>query len=284
MHLKKFAIDYKKYKMKKNIVILLISLWIFSYLFLFYYNIYISDKNKIEKFNLNNWEYLKKLENEIKEIENEKKSLLLNEEIDKIKNWTKINLWTFIYDENEIFEKIKKEYLSFKYQKIKDNVLIREESKKIFWQTLQLKIENIDLNVNLFSLQNQDISDENIIKEVENKLIKWAVRYPNKDILEEWITLIYWHSSQSIWSKINYSFFRKIPLLLNWQDILISSEEKDYNYKIIESKEINVSEISNYQKKYDEIWIKEWKKYIMLITCYPLDLTEKRWIVIWEMK
>jgi len=264
--------------------ILFILIGIFSYFSFYYYKIYkenlliynsINKKNKYSENKENN------LLIEYNKLQKEKESFYTYGSSNK-SNLKDISIWTLYFDETLVFDQIKKSYLQYKFQEIKDNLLTKKEWKTIYNKNLELNIPAIWLKVNTFSLQWKTLDKEKFFEDLDEKLKYGIVRYPNKDIIENGITLLYWHSSQNLWSKRNYSFFRKLPLLEINNKLTISSKEKDYNYNIINSKQIEIDEIPQIQEKYDLLWEENWKKYIMLITCYPINATDKRWVVIWE--
>lgn len=269
--------------MYKKIIILMILLSIFGYFSLYYLSIYEDNMKIIKELNLSDsWKSKKTLTDEIKKIKKEKEQLFTFSE--KSNEEKEVEFWNIYFNGQDVLENIKKNYLDYKFKEIKDKIQINKEWKSIFNKTLLLKIPEINLSVNSYSLQWKNISKEMFFDNLNEQLTKGIIRYPNKDIIQNWITLLYWHSSQPLWTKKDYSFFKKIPLLNLNNEIIIKSEKKDYIYKVIDSKQIEISELSSIQEHYDLIWEKLWTKYIMLITCYPINTIDKRWIVIWELK
>ena len=269
--------------MYKKIIILMILFSIFGYFSLYYLSIYEDNMKIIKELKLrDSWKKNKTLTDEIKKIKKEKENFFILKEKSSEKN--EVEFWNVYFNVQDILENIKKNYLDYKFKEIKDSIQIDKEGKTIFNKSLLLNIPAINLSINSYSLQGQKINKEMFFDNLNKQLTKWVIRYPNKDIIQNWITLLYWHSSQPLWTKKDYSFFKKIPLLNINNEITLKSEKKDYIYKVIDSKQIEIAELSLVQEHYDLLWEKLWTKYIMLITCYPINTTNKRWIVIWELK
>lgn len=159
-----------------------------------------------------------------------------------------------------------------------------EEQKAVIGQKLRLEIPQIDLSldtlpITIWNVNLQQIKDEDIYSSVDTLLESGPVRFPWIDIVDKWVTTIYSHSSQTRSIK-NYSFFKTLPFVWVDQDIFITSKYKRYKYTVVESLEMETKDVDVLKKKYESVFPE--KKYIFLVTCYPINTSKKRWVVIAE--
>lgn len=205
-----------------------------------------------------------------------------NEEIKRQKEIESKNLQKlFWFIDKTQEEKIKKE----KEEKIKEeNLKIEEEQKKIeqekkeeheFWfdkkNWAKISIPSIKLDVKLITQLKEEESDK-----VENELKHWAVLFPGSLPWENWLSMIFAHSSQYI-SKTFYSFFYKLEKVpKTWAKIYVKNNKYIYEYETYDAKTIPPEEIKNLEIRNDE-------KTLILITCTPVWTFKNRYLLYWKL-
>lgn len=157
---------------------------------------------------------------------------------------------------------------------LKQREVLKQVKLEPYKKELVLEIPSIDLEVPTKKLEG------NNLKEIEEKLLNNVIRYSRKDINHDGITVIYWHSSQPLLSKKDYSFFRNLPIATIGQEAYLKNEDETFTYKLIESKEIETETLTKVIDEYDQKGEIDKERYILLVTCYPINTTKKRWITI----
>lgn len=188
-------------------------------------------------------------------------------------------------DNINVIENIKNEYLEISLNKrleiLKQQKLDDLEKESIYWKSVLLSIPKINLEIDTLSLYDkEDVNEENLYEKIDTYLEEGPIRYPNRDILENWVTIIYSHSAQNKWYK-NYSYFRKLPLLTEDDLFSFKTNLYEYDYKVIKSLELETSEVIKLSQKYEKLFPD--KKMVFLVTCYPLNTSDKRWGTIWVL-
>lgn len=154
--------------------------------------------------------------------------------------------------------------------------------KKITLQIPDLELDVETLPVTLWDIKDTtQITDQNIYDTIDTLLEQGPVRFPGTDIIDNWITTIYGHSSQTKNIK-NYSYFRHLPYTSIDQQIILKSERKQYKYKIVESKQIEIVDVNILKQTYLEQYPD--KKFLFLVTCFPLNSSDQRWVVVAEQR
>jgi len=276
--------------MKKIIVSLIIIFLgvIFSITFLLWEEYYLIYMSNVETYRSSKLDILKTskinksyLEKEDKEIEsNYKKVLFWNSFTWSLKkSKEKINLLNFrITSENNIklLNQIKLDYVKVLSE---ESLTKKKELSEIYWKEIELKIPKINLDITT-SYLTWTIDEKDFLNIVDEKLKEGPIRYSSNDIVNTWITYIFWHSSQVLARSIkNYSFFRKLPILNLWETFSFYYKKKEFKYKIINSSEYESKDITLLWEKYGKIY--KDKKIVFLITCYPINTVKRRWVVIW---
>jgi len=279
----------------KNIISFLVFIWVICgivflvdyYYFIYSQNMKLVKESKTFKSNSIEEQVLSKyeLENQINEIVLWIPTL---DDIIKSTDKKKKYLTTLSIEEQNIKHDLSTTLnlsTSEKVKLLKEKREKSQEEKDVLWKELFLKIPSVDISISTLPITTwnisdvQEIKDEDIYSTIDTLLEKGPVRFPWIDIIDNWVTTIYWHSSQTKNIK-NYSFFRTLPFIIKDQLFYLSSNKRTYTYKVLESKEVNISDVMIIKEQYKSEFPD--KKFIFLITCYPINTSEKRWIVIWE--
>lgn len=147
------------------------------------------------------------------------------------------------------------------------------------WTWNTITINTIWLQTKLRSINISDIKTEDeLYSFIEEELKKWVVLFPwvKPDSKDNWVISIYWHSSQ-LDGHIDYSYFLKLSYVQNNDIIDLQYNGVDHQYQVISSTEQNINDVDSLKKEYREK--NDWQ-YIFLITCWPINTTHKRWLVI----
>lgn len=112
-----------------------------------------------------------------------------------------------------------------------------------------------------------------------DELSKWVLRYPwTAKPWENWVSFMFWHSSNYPWMKWEYNdVFALLDNLNFWDEIIIYYNQKKYVYVIKEKKVIKPGNIKILERDPN-------KKELSLMTCWPVWTTLNRLIAFAELK
>jgi len=68
------------------------------------------------------------------------------------------------------------------------------------------------------------------------------------------------------------------------QTTFTSEKQIKYNYTVIQSKKIETKDLITIIDHYNSIGEKNKEKYVILVTCYPINTVKQRWISILKNK
>lgn len=296
----------KEIKKKNNlfiyiyiVVLLILWVWFLIYLSIYYYNIYQSNQKLTQE---SKTILLQEYDNKVKELEN---SVSLKEdELDKQRKkqptLSKANSSTnekvvfSVYlddqDNKKILEDIQNQYYQLSLAKLEEeenkDLQYKKESNLTKWKDLDLIIPKLNLKITSYYVDwNNAETGDFLLPKIDQKLKEGVVRYPYNNIIDKWMSYIFGHSSQILSPRYkDYAYFKQLPILSLKDNFEFKAywdnESYTYKYEVIESREIETSELLSFTKEIEQKY--PWKKLVSLITCYPLNTTEKRWIVIWE--
>lgn len=210
------------------------------------------------------------------------KSYFMKEELEQTStnliNSVEATKITEIVSQN-IEEEKQEEKLSIKkYKKELDNKDINLNIE-IAPYTNRVIIPKIGKNIPLLDVKDRNINWQNelnniFMKELENGII----RYPwSAKPWENWVSFIFWHSSNLPWMKWDYNeVFSTLDNLVFNDEVIIYYWQEKYTYKIREKKVIKPGDVSVLKRNND-------KSEISLMTCRPVWTTLNRLIVTWEL-
>lgn len=275
-------------KIIPSLLFLWVCIWFYflisHYIYLYWENKQLVNEGIIYKENLKiqNINKSEKLQSEIDEI-----VLRLSTLEDIMKNTKKKKKQLISFWRNE--QQIKHDLVSnsttpltyIKYRRNKSKEEKAVYGKKITLNIPQIKLKIDTLPVIVWDIKKDKVTDDDIYNLIDTLLENGPVRFPWTDIIDNWVTTIYSHSSQTKNIK-NYSYFRWLPFIVKNQEFTLTSEFKKYTYIVQESLEIDTSSIKLLKTKYESLYPN--KKFIFLITCYPINTSIKRWVVVAEQK
>jgi len=273
-HTPKYISHSFKYKIKKEIKAITLTIWILKYIatsstifavliltanYSAYINIaksYIyADEMKVEASSLLNSVEASKITNSIQKER-------------KIKH--KINE-----------EKIKSSNSRYSLKKLTQNSNTKKPALNIEITPYENRIilPKIGKNIPLIDIKQKSVSGQ---KELENIFMKeledWVVRYPGSTKPgKNWNTFIFGHSSNYPWIKWDYNeVFANLNKLNYWDEVIIYYGQNKYIYKIKTKKVISPRDTKVLKRN-------NWKDELTLMTCWPVGTTLNRLLVIWEL-
>lgn len=205
----------------------------------------------------------------LSQVQQERVDILLW--IPEIRSWDSSPLFTLYLSQQEETEIV--ESIINQQQEILN---IQRENYEPLEEFIQISIPSINL------IAPTRYSRENDLNILNSELTKHIIRYSKKDIQESGVTTLFGHSSQALLSSGDYRFFRRLPSLVLGEEVLFSGNFWEKKYQVYQSLEIETSELSNIIELWEKRGIQEGKNYVILITCYPLNTTQRRWITILE--
>lgn len=210
------------------------------------------------------------------------KSYIMKNEVEKTTSWL-LNSVEAAKITDIVSEKInedkEKEKLSIKkYKKELDNENINLDIE-IAPYTNRIIIPKIGKNIPLLDVENRNIKWQNELNDIFMKeLEKGIIRYPGSSKPgEEWVSFIFWHSSNLPWMKWDYNdIFSTLDNVIYWDEVIVYYGQEKFTYKIKEKKVIRPGDVSVLKRN-------QKKSEITLMTCWPIWTTLNRLIVTWEL-
>ncbi len=210
------------------------------------------------------------------------KSYVMKEEAEKttygILNSVEASKITNIVNEETIEDKEEEKLSIKKYKKELDNKNINLDIEIAPYNN-RVVIPKIGKNIPLLDVKNKNISwhhelNNIFMKELENGI----VRYPGSaKPWEEWVSFIFWHSSNLPWIKWDYNdVFATLDKVKFGDEVIVYYGQEKYTYKIKEKRVIRPGDVSVLKRNND-------KSEITLMTCWPIWTTLNRLIVTWEL-
>lgn len=212
------------------------------------------------------------------------KSYVMKEQVEIARQWLidSVNAAqiTKVVTEN-IEEKEDKNNLNLSLSKYKKELDSNSIKLDIDITTIENRIiiPKIGRNIPLLDIKNRSISGQTELNDIfMEELENWVIRYPGSARPgEEWLSFIFWHSSNFPWLKWNYNeVFATLDRVMIWDEVIIYYNQKKFTFKITERAII----------KPGDVWILKRNKKISeiaIMTCWPIGTTLNRFIVIWEL-
>lgn len=210
------------------------------------------------------------------------KSYVMKEEAEKTTYWilnsVEASKITNMVSDKVVEEKEEEKLSIKKYKKELDNKNINLDIEIAPYNN-RVVIPKIGKNIPLLDVKNKNISwhhelNDIFMKELENGI----VRYPGSAKPgEEWVSFIFWHSSNLPWIKWEYNdVFATLDKVKFGDEVIVYYWQEKYTYKIKEKRVIRPGDVSVLKRNND-------KSEITLMTCWPIWTTLNRLIVTWEL-